>query len=117
VNFDDAIKAHAAWKIKLNSYLQHPDGSIDVAKLSLDNVCDLGHWLHGDGRTYAELPEYQELIIEHAAFHRAASDVVRRKESGQNVSADLELGASSDFSVRSTKVVKLLMILKGKIKV
>jgi hypothetical protein len=38
MNFEGAIKAHAEWKIRLNAYLQHPDGSIDPVKLSLDNL-------------------------------------------------------------------------------
>jgi hypothetical protein len=62
MNFEDAIRAHAEWKLKLSNYLKYPDDSIDPAKLALDNACVLGQWLHGDGRKYSALDEYEPLV-------------------------------------------------------
>lgn len=117
MDFDLAIKAHSSWKIKLQNYLEKPDGSIDVDQLQRDNVCDLGCWLHGpDTLAYKNLPEFQELIKEHKAFHAAAADIVRRKDKGENITEDIALGAKSPFSAHSSRVIVLLMGLRQKVK-
>lgn len=115
MNFDEAIRAHAEWKMKLSNYLRHPDNSIDPSKLALDNACALGQWLHGDGRKHANLPEYEQLVKEHAEFHKAASDIVKSKNAGKDISDAIALGAQSPFSQYSLTVVRLLMALKSKV--
>ncbi|MDP3936136.1 MAG: CZB domain-containing protein [Alphaproteobacteria bacterium] len=115
MNFDEAIRAHAEWKMKLSNYLRHPDSSIDPVKLGLDNVCALGQWLHGEGKKYASLPEYERLVKEHAGFHKAASDIVKSKNAGKDINDSIALGAQSPFSQYSLTVVTLLMALKSKV--
>lgn len=115
MNFDEAIKAHSDWKMKLNRYIANPDKSIDIQTLSKDNACALGQWLYGEGKAYNKLPEYNELLQEHAKFHKAAGDIVRRCDHGEEVKAELSLGAHSPFSEHSTRVVSLLMHLKKKV--
>ena len=39
MNFDDAIKAHSAWKTKLAQYLHSPDGSLNPEEIAPDNKC------------------------------------------------------------------------------
>lgn len=115
MNFDEAIRAHAEWKMKLSNYLRHPDNSIDLVKLGLDNACMLGQWLHGDGWKHSSLPEYVQLLKEHAEFHKAAADIVKSKNAGKDISDAIALGAQSPFSRYSLSVVKLLMAIKAKI--
>lgn len=112
MNFDDAIKAHSDWKLKLQRYLKFPDQTIDVNNLSKDNVCALGCWLYGEGSSFRHLPEYDKLKQEHAAFHQAAADIVRRKDTGENVLADIALGSNSPFAKHSENVVSLLLVMK-----
>lgn len=87
MNFDDAITAHTQWKMKLSSYLSHPDDSLDVASVSADNKCLLGQWIGGEGAKYSSLPEFAKLRTEHTHFHKAVGDVVRKAAMGQNVTA------------------------------
>ncbi|HTR66922.1 MAG TPA: CZB domain-containing protein [Terriglobales bacterium] len=114
MNFDDAVAAHAQWKMKLSSYLSHPDGSLDAATASLDNKCALGQWISGDGASYSRLPEYAKLKSEHARFHKAVGDVIRKAASGQSVSEETALGSHSEFGSASNAVVTAIMAMKGK---
>ena len=116
MNFDEAIRAHSDWKMKLNRYLSNPDGSIDVQDLSKDNLCALGKWLHGEGRSFGNVAEYKKLIEEHAHFHKAAADVVIRKDRGEDVKSEIALGGNSAFAKYSMSVVSLLMKMKTLVK-
>jgi hypothetical protein len=112
MNIDEAIGAHTRWKLKLSAYLLHPDHSLDPATVAQDQRCDLGQWIHGEGRKYASLPEIKTLEADHARFHKAASNVVSKADSGQNVSLEIALGAHSEFASASTAIVTSLMAMK-----
>lgn len=114
MDFDEAIKAHSAWKIKLSKYLRSPDGSLKSSEVQLDNKCDLGKWIYGEGAKWSSLPEYSTLKQEHAKFHKAASDVVKRADSGQDTSEDTSIGAKSEFASASSAVVTAIMMIRRK---
>jgi methyl-accepting chemotaxis protein len=100
--------------MKLANYLRKPDHSIKANEVALDNVCVLGQWIHGEGKKYAAHPEYSALKTAHAKFHISAADVVRKADSGQNVSEETALGGTSDFSRASSDVVRALLDMKRK---
>ena len=110
--FDQAIAAHSAWKTKLRQYISHHDGSLKLADIAVDNKCELGQWIHGEGSRYSKLPEYATLKNEHARFHKAAADVVRKADSGQSVAEEVALGGKSDFSAASSAVVLAIATMK-----
>lgn len=114
MDFDEAIKAHSAWKLKLSGYLRKPDGSLKVSDIQVDNKCQLGQWIYGDGAKYSSLPEFQKLKTEHARFHKAAANVVMKADSGQDTSEETALGGKSDFSSASSAVVFAIMEMKRK---
>ena len=77
MNFDDAIKAHAVWKMKLTTYINKPDKSLNSLEVSADNKCDLGKWLHSsESAVYATHPEFGMLKKAHADFHREAGSII-----------------------------------------
>lgn len=115
MNFDEAIQAHAAWKIKLSVYLRKCDGSLKAADIRVDNRCPLGQWLYGEGKKYSSLAEYQTLIKEHARFHRAAGSVIDKADSGQEATAERELNFDSEYGIASRNVVKAIMDVKKKV--
>lgn len=115
MNFDEAIQVHAAWKIKLSTYLRKKDGSLKAAEARVDNRCELGRWLYGEGKKYSSTAEYQMLIGEHARFHRAAGEVIDRANSGQELNADRILHYDSEYGIASRNVVKAIMDLKRKV--
>lgn len=115
MNFDDAIRAHSEWKMKLSAYVKKPDKSVNAAVLAQDNACALGKWIHGEGAKYASLPEFQELKKGHAQFHQAAAAIVKRADAGEKVSEEVSLGNQSEYNKFSTQVVQLIMKMKMKV--
>jgi hypothetical protein len=114
MNFDEAINAHSAWKIKLSAYLRKPDGSINASEVQQDNKCVLGQWIYGEGASWSTLPEYATLKAEHAKFHTAAAQVVTKADKGQDTSEETALGAQSAFSAASKAVVTAIMAMRRK---
>ncbi len=112
MNFDDAIRAHSSWKMKLASYLRKPDGSLKASEIQLDNKCELGRWIHGEGIRHANLPQFATLKTEHAAFHQAAAEVVRHADSGKDTAEETALGGKSAFSKASHSVIAALLEMK-----
>jgi hypothetical protein len=114
MNFDEAIQAHAAWKVKLSVYVRKPDGALKSNEVRARNRCALGKWLEGSGLKYASLPEYKTLAVEHAQFHVAAASVIERADTGAKLDHDETLGAESQYGVASRKVVKAIVDLSKK---
>lgn len=115
MNIDDAIKAHSAWKLRLNRFAEGTsEEALDENTIGKDNGCDLGKWLYGEGKkTIGNHPAYNELLKEHADFHRQASSVVRLCKSGQNAKVKQALSdPNSDYCKSTTKVIGLLMKLR-----
>jgi len=114
MDFDHAIAAHSSWKSKLDGYLKNPDHSLKPAEVGLDDHCDLGKWIVGEGKQFSKLPEYVSLKSEHSRFHKAAASVIQHADAGQNVSEEIALGGKSEFSLASAAVVRAIMALKSK---
>lgn len=114
MNFDDAIKSHSNWKMKLSTYIRNPDQSLKATEVGRDDVCQLGCWIHGDGRSFASLPEYAALKAAHDRFHKAAAEIVRKADAGETVSSDIALSATSPYAKTSMEVVQAIMAMKRK---
>ena len=113
MNFDDAIMAHSAWKMKLTLYIAKPDKSLDHNVVCKDNVCDLGKWIYSDGeKNLASDNEFKKLKKNHADFHLEAGSIIKRADAKENVSEEIMLGSNSKFSKLSLEVVTSLMAMK-----
>ena len=116
MNFDEAVVAHAGWKMKLSAYLKKPDGSLKVAAVEPDNLCALGKWLH-EAATVGKcggIPEYKQLVAAHATFHKQAAAIIREADAGKSVAEQLVLGSDSPYAKASASVVGLIMVMKTK---
>jgi len=114
MNFDDAVKAHAEWKMKLSNYIRSPDKSLDANVVCKDDQCALGKWIYGEGKTHSALTEYSTLKTEHAKFHNAAADIIRKADAGQNMNDQIVFGSDSDYAKSSASVVSAIMAMKKK---
>lgn len=114
MDFNQAIQAHAQWKMKLQVYLGKPNGSLKSAEVEPDNKCALGQWIHGEGSKFQALNEFSILKSEHAKFHKAAATIIKKADSGQNMSEEVALGAKSEFGNASMSVVSAIMAMKHK---
>jgi len=115
MDFDQAIAAHSAWKGKLSKYLQNPDRSLQPTEIAVDDRCDLGKWIAGEGKKFAKLPEYAAVKSDHTRFHKVAASIVQRANAGEKVAEEVALGAKSEFAVASSAVVRSIMSLKAKV--
>jgi chemoreceptor zinc-binding protein len=115
MDFDHAIAAHSDWKRKLSKYLANPDHSLKPEEVGLDNRCELGKWLVGEGKQFAKFAEYKTVVSDHTKFHKVAADIVHRANVGQKVSEEVVLGAKSEFASASSAVVRSIMALKAKV--
>lgn len=115
MNFDDAVKAHSAWKMKLSGYIRNPDGSLDPKAIQPDNLCDLGKWIYQSASDHADLEEYKKLKECHAKFHKCAADIVTRADKGEKLTDEIALGSNSDYAKLSLEVVGLIMTMKKKV--
>jgi hypothetical protein len=61
------------------------------------------------------LPEFITLKTEHARFHQAAADLVRRADNGENVEHEVSVGGTGNFFKTTTKVIAAIAALKQKV--
>lgn len=103
MNFDDAVAAHIKWKVRLGHFI-HGMGSekFDSDEVAKDDVCALGRWIYAEGARWSGLPAYRDLVDKHARFHRLASEIVKKVESGDKAGAALALGGPFAGASRET---------------
>jgi hypothetical protein len=115
MDFDMAVAAHSQWKRKLRDYLAKHDGSLHPNEVSLDDNCELGQWIYGEGAMYSALPEFTRLKYEHARFHAAAAEIVRKANSGESAIEEVQHCSNSEFSTASAAVVIALVSMKKRV--
>ncbi|MFN3522028.1 MAG: CZB domain-containing protein [Phenylobacterium sp.] len=115
MDFDKATAAHADWKVKLRMALMNGD-TLDAETLCSDKHCDLGRWLHGEGRArFAGRPAFGECVEAHKDFHEAAAGVARAINRKDFAAAETLLGAGSRFGEASSKVAVSVRRLKREV--
>jgi hypothetical protein len=112
MDFDVAISTHSRWKHRLRTLLASHDLSLNPAEVRLDHKCELGQWIYSAGARYSDFPEFTKLKYEHARFHLAAAELVRRAHAGESVEHDIAQCSHSEFSLASAAVVMALMNMK-----
>lgn len=84
LNMKEALDAHLAWTRRIEDHLRGSStSSHDVHRVSADNECVLGRWIHGPARErFATRTEYDYLRDTHAAFHREVGKVLANIQAG-----------------------------------
>ncbi len=115
MNLDTAIQAHAQWKMKLRSAISRCE-TVDAATISADNCCELGRWMHGEGRArLGRSPVFAECLTLHAAFHREAGRVAMAINGRRYDEADAMLASGTPYSEASSAVGAALIRLKREV--
>ncbi|MBI5271899.1 MAG: CZB domain-containing protein [Burkholderiales bacterium] len=111
-DFDSAVEAHRAWKVKLRSAIaQHTQ--LDADTLCRDDRCPLGQWLHGGGQgRWGHHPTFVALVQEHAGFHRAAGEVAHAVNRQAYAEAERLLGGGTAFAHASNATVTAILRAK-----
>jgi aerotaxis receptor len=111
----DAIRAHMDWKTKLRNAAHHGE-TLDADKVSRDDCCPLGQWLHGDGRSrWGSSPRFAELVERHAGFHREAATVARVINAGRRDEALAMLDGGTPFAKATQATVMAIRALQADI--
>lgn len=107
-----ATEAHTAWKVKLRVAIGNRD-KLDAVKISADNCCELGKWLHGAARSeVGPRPELETLLTTHATFHREAGRVAERINARDFPAARAMLEKGSTFVQASHDVASAIGALR-----
>ena len=114
MNFDDAIKVHTYWKVTLR-WMINGHRPVDAAETADPHRCELGLWIDGEGKRYADLPEFIRLVQEHADFHRVAATAINKVRSGLNLEADEMLGPDGAFTQASMRTIDAIRALKAQV--
>lgn len=115
VTLDSALYAHQQWKVKLREAVQSGE-QLDIETIRRDDCCDLGKWLHSEGRThFGHSPEFVKLLATHYDFHLITSVVARIINSKDYDQAKAMLEGSSQFASASADVAMAIMRLKAAI--
>lgn len=112
LDIDTAIAAHENWKVRLHNQIAGTSTEkLDPALICLDDRCDLGKWLHGQGqKRLGKYPAFSVLVARHRYFHVQASTVAAHVQAGDTASAEKVL--NGPFKHGSNQVVLLLKELK-----
>jgi hypothetical protein len=116
IDIDTAISAHENWKIRLENYLAGKSNEdLKPEVICLDDKCQLGQWLHGNGKMrLGAYPAFSLLVARHQYFHVQASSVVALQQAGKPTEAQQVLDGS--YSHASRQVILLLNALKQGLK-
>ena len=114
-DFDAAIEAHQAWKMKLRRAISSQE-KLDIDTISRDDCCALGKWIHGPGgHHHGHAPRFGELKDKHREFHRSVGMIARKISQGRSNDAERLLGSGSAFTALSTDIVSVLNRFKGEV--
>ena len=103
MDLSNAIDAHTQWRVKLKAAITLGE-QLDASSITLDNHCDLGKWLSGEGRNlFASKPEFRKLVASHRLFHAAAGKVAAAANAGRTAEAESLL--SGPFQAQSQEAV------------
>ena len=104
MNLDDALAAHASWKVKFRTAIDKRE-QLDAGAIGRDNGCELGKWLHGPAKGQVGLlPEYSACVKEHAVFHVEAGKVAQAINSGRYEEATDMIAAGTPYDRASSTV-------------
>jgi methyl-accepting chemotaxis protein len=113
-SFSDGINAHIKWKSRLVDYIKgNSQESLEVEKVSCDDKCDLGKWLYGPAKSYANLSEYADLKQSHAAFHRSVGVIVQCVHDHRLDEATSKLGG--EFFQLSNQTIRAIKTLQSRV--
>lgn len=115
MNLDEAIQAHAQWKIKFRSAISKKE-QMDSVKISADSCCPLGMWLYGEAKTkYCHLNSYKDLLQKHATFHREAGKVASAINAKKYVEATAMLDPGTPYMSASSATGVAISTLKKEV--
>jgi hypothetical protein len=112
LDIDAAVLAHQQWKQRLLAHLAgNAEAGLDVERICSDDRCDLGRWIHGQGRArLGTFPGFTALRSHHRMFHHVACNVLALEKAGKRV--DARRMVADQFEAYSDRVTEDLQLLQ-----
>lgn len=96
-----AIQAHRQWKERLRSAMATRE-VLDLATIGADCHCAFGKWLHAEGlQQFGTTAGWQQVVVTHAEFHRAAAEVAAKINEGKLLEADQMMASGTRYAQTS----------------
>ena len=111
VDFGALILAHSRWKSKLRSAVENHE-QIDADAAGRDDRCDLGKWLYGEGKKYAQLPEYNDLRNKHSSFHSIIPKVINLSHISREKALEMLDSGSGEFGRATSDCINAIASLR-----
>jgi hypothetical protein len=113
MNLDNAVQTHAQWKMKLRAAISKHE-QLDIETLSRDDKCELGQWLHGEGKaSYGRLSCHGDCVEKHLAFHVAVTNIAKAVNAKEFDKAEAMLNAGTAYAKASSALsVSFLQLRK-----
>ncbi len=113
MDLNEAIQKHAQWKFRFRQALLTNE-LMDADVVAKDNQCELGKWLHGEGRSlYGQRNAHAQCLAKHTAFHIEAGKVAVMINAHRKHDAERMLANGSQFSEVSKAVAVALIELQN----
>jgi methyl-accepting chemotaxis protein len=108
-----AVAAHGMWKARLQNAIDTGKIEQDPKSVECDNLCEFGKWMHGPiDVELKSMPDYRQVLDQHASFHKIAAKVLRAVQVGQKDEAKKLM--DTEYTNTSMKLVQLLSAWKNK---
>jgi methyl-accepting chemotaxis protein len=112
MNLDTAVQTHALWKTKLRSAISKHE-QMDLITLSRDDCCELGIWLHGEGKArFGRHAAHGDCVHKHLDFHAEVTKVAKAVNAQQFTAADAMLNAGTPYAKASSALSVSFMQLR-----
>jgi hypothetical protein len=112
MNLSQAIEKHVQWKTKLRAAIASKE-TLDANAISKDDCCEVGKWLHGEGKSqHGQLVSFRQCVEKHAVFHVEAGRVAKAINAKRYDEAERMLGAGSSYTKASSDVGVAISRLK-----
>lgn len=104
MDLENASKAHAEWKTKFRVAINNKE-KMDAMSIAKDNLCVLGGWLYGEGKSkYGSLDAFRKCVELHAAFHKEASLVAQKINAEKFGEAETMIGSGTTYTDASQAI-------------
>jgi hypothetical protein len=112
MDLDSAIQNLKIWDILFRNAI-HEKGALDETPIELDDCCQFGRWLYGEGRAqYGKLSSFDRCLLDHAKFHSEAGTVLEAMDAGKVEEVKKMLSHESTYAKALNKVVSAILDLK-----
>lgn len=112
MDIDNAVQTHAQWKVKLRAAIASQQ-QMDVVTLSRDDCCELGTWLHREGRSrFGALASHGDCVRKHLKFHTEVAKIATAVNATRYTEAQGMLGVGTPFAQASSALSMAFMQLR-----